>query len=246
MKKTLYELLGVQPNASQNEIHAAYKRLQAALDPDLPKNRGNPEAEIQRKIMTEAYLVLSDPARRSSYDASLVMRTLDTPPEKEPRSKTNRILILSLIGLIAFAVINQAIVQWRALQLSEAVLERNEGFSEEVAERERRQTLGDAGGAETEEMRERRLQREEEERQRQIRQAEEKQKREMEEARRYGARIAAEVAQTEAAARRQAEYERQRQEQQQRADQERQEREALARLEREKQRLRELELQNRR
>ncbi len=64
-KKSHYEELGVQPNATPEEIRKAYRTLAKKYHPDT--NRGDPKAEEKFKRISEAYRVLSDPAQRSSY-----------------------------------------------------------------------------------------------------------------------------------------------------------------------------------
>lgn len=63
-----YGLLGVPPSAPQNEIRSAYLRLVRSHHPDV--NRA-PGAEEFLKSVNAAYEVLSDPVRRSNYDAAL-------------------------------------------------------------------------------------------------------------------------------------------------------------------------------
>jgi molecular chaperone DnaJ len=62
----LYEVLGVERDASEREIKKAFRRLARELHPDV--NRHDPEAEEKFKAAAEAYEVLSDPERRRTYD----------------------------------------------------------------------------------------------------------------------------------------------------------------------------------
>ena len=61
-----YQVLGVNRKATPSEIKKAFKRLARKCHPDLhPGDRG---AEDQFKRITQAYEVLSDPAKRRRYD----------------------------------------------------------------------------------------------------------------------------------------------------------------------------------
>ena len=70
--KTLYEVLGVGPTASAAEIRTAYRELATRYHPD--RHQGSPLADLATEKLAEinaAYEVLSDPARRATYDAKL-------------------------------------------------------------------------------------------------------------------------------------------------------------------------------
>ena len=69
MTPTWYDLLGVEPDASADEIRAAWKAAIADLDP----------TDRRFRTLNEAAEVLLDPDRRSEYDAGL---------EPEPDSQT--------------------------------------------------------------------------------------------------------------------------------------------------------------
>ena len=64
--KDYYKILGVSRNASPEQIKSAYRKLAIKYHPD--KNRGNREAEEHFKKATEAYEVLSDAKKRTTYD----------------------------------------------------------------------------------------------------------------------------------------------------------------------------------
>jgi DnaJ-class molecular chaperone len=66
MPRDYYEVLGVDRNASPREVKQAFRRLARELHPDV--NDHDPEAEEKFKATAEAYEVLSDPQRRSTYD----------------------------------------------------------------------------------------------------------------------------------------------------------------------------------
>jgi molecular chaperone DnaJ len=65
-KRDYYEILGVQRNATAEEIKKAYRQMALKYHPD--KNPNNPQAEEKFKAAAEAYGVLSDPEKRQKYD----------------------------------------------------------------------------------------------------------------------------------------------------------------------------------
>jgi curved DNA-binding protein CbpA len=65
VKSTLYDLLELSRTASQEAILSSYQRLSEKI------SDSDPDAENKRKILTEAFSSLSEPARRLRYDKTL-------------------------------------------------------------------------------------------------------------------------------------------------------------------------------
>jgi molecular chaperone DnaJ len=66
-QRDYYEVLGVERNATADEIKSAYRKLALKLHPD--RNPGDAEAERQFKEAAEAYAVLADEPKRAQYDS---------------------------------------------------------------------------------------------------------------------------------------------------------------------------------
>lgn len=64
-KKNYYTIMGLQKDASPQEIKMAYRRLARKYHPDLNKES---DAEQKFKELGEAYEVLKDPKKRQMYD----------------------------------------------------------------------------------------------------------------------------------------------------------------------------------
>ena len=64
-KRDYYEILGVQRNASEDDIKKAFRRLARQYHPDVNKEKG---AEERFKEINEAYEVLGDAQKRQAYD----------------------------------------------------------------------------------------------------------------------------------------------------------------------------------
>ncbi|MGW9170429.1 DnaJ domain-containing protein, partial [Streptomyces decoyicus] len=65
MARDYYDVLGVQRNASSDDIQQAFRKLARKHHPDINKD---PQAEERFKELNEAYSVLSDPKTRQRYD----------------------------------------------------------------------------------------------------------------------------------------------------------------------------------
>ena len=65
-KRDYYEVLGVDKNATTEDLKKAYRKLALKYHPD--RNPGDKEAEEKFKEAAEAYSVLSDPDKKARYD----------------------------------------------------------------------------------------------------------------------------------------------------------------------------------
>ncbi|MDQ1266035.1 MAG: curved DNA-binding protein, partial [Bacteroidota bacterium] len=64
--KDYYKILGVDKNATTEDIKKSYRKLALKYHPD--KNKDNKEAEDKFKELSEAYEVLNNPEKRKKYD----------------------------------------------------------------------------------------------------------------------------------------------------------------------------------
>ncbi len=67
-KRDYYKVLGVEKNADEKQIKRAYRKLAKKYHPDMNGGDASPESEAKFKEATEAYEVLSDSKKRSTYD----------------------------------------------------------------------------------------------------------------------------------------------------------------------------------
>ncbi len=65
-KRDYYEVLGIQKDASDDDIKKAYRQMAKKYHPDL--NPGDKEAEARFKEVNEAYEILSDAQKKARYD----------------------------------------------------------------------------------------------------------------------------------------------------------------------------------
>jgi molecular chaperone DnaJ len=66
MNKDYYKILGVERNATKEDLKKAYRKLAVQYHPD--KNPGNKESEARFQEIAEAYGTLSDDQKKSKYD----------------------------------------------------------------------------------------------------------------------------------------------------------------------------------
>ena len=64
--KDFYEILGVQKNASDDDIKKSYRKLAMKYHPD--RNKDDKESERKFKEVSAAYEILKDSEKRSAYD----------------------------------------------------------------------------------------------------------------------------------------------------------------------------------
>ena len=81
-ERSHYDVLGVVPNASQDDIKRAYRRLAKAYHPDVNRD---PDADARFKEINEANQILSAPDRRAQYDRLVLMQEMHTEHEQEKR-----------------------------------------------------------------------------------------------------------------------------------------------------------------
>ena len=70
-KRDYYEVLGVDKNATADDLKKAYRKLAIQYHPDKQQGKSDAEkkaAEEKFKEAAEAYNVLSDPDKRARYD----------------------------------------------------------------------------------------------------------------------------------------------------------------------------------
>lgn len=83
MARSYYQILGVSPGASDDEIRRAYRELAKRWHPDVNPSR---DAAEQFRQVRAAYEVLADPPARAAYDRAIAPAPLRfDPPGPTPR-----------------------------------------------------------------------------------------------------------------------------------------------------------------
>jgi len=94
-----YQMLGVSPNASTEQIKEAFRKLARIHHPDI----AGAASHDKFIAIHEAYQVLSDPERRRAFDAQLqgpsapsgkvIFQTRPTPPPPKPSAPSTELLL---------------------------------------------------------------------------------------------------------------------------------------------------------
>lgn len=84
MSEDPYAVLGVKPDATQDDVRKAYRQLAKKLHPDL--NPGDKQAEEKFKQVSAAYDLLGDAEKRARYDRG----EIDASGAERPRERYYR------------------------------------------------------------------------------------------------------------------------------------------------------------
>ena len=138
--KTLYSNLGVDQNATAQQIEEAYRSLVAKTEADSITQT---ERNNRLVVLSESYAVLANPNSRASYDAKLAhtaspVAYSDYPPAEQPLLSPSRILLIGVLVLAGVYLYGEKAketerlrieheheVQVRRLELDEARQEEN-------------------------------------------------------------------------------------------------------------------------
>jgi molecular chaperone DnaJ len=95
--RSYYEILGVEPLASQDQIRTAFRRIARERHPDRFRGAARAQAEKDFQAVAEAYNVLHDPTQRARYDQGLSSKS--SQQLSNPRDLA-RALLAKAMGLV--------------------------------------------------------------------------------------------------------------------------------------------------
>lgn len=103
-RRSFYEILEVDPRASEHDIRNAFRRLARLRHPDRFQGQARQAAEKEFQAITEAYNVLSDSDQRSRYDQTLGKTTQQlSSPREIARALLGKAVNLANAGDVAEA-----------------------------------------------------------------------------------------------------------------------------------------------
>ena len=108
---TYYQILEVAPDASAEEIEAAYQRQFERYDPQRVADLDSELLEVAQQRLNElqrAYQILADPQRRSQYDYSLSekpARPVAARPEARTLTNSERWYAIGGVGLAILVIV---------------------------------------------------------------------------------------------------------------------------------------------
>lgn len=140
-RKTLYDILQIAPNASQEVVKAAYDKVVQLIEQERTSFSSD-DTENRLKAAKEAFRVLGDPQARSLYDQRLAPK--DDEPDAapvEPPSKTNRWIAIALLTLAGLGYYNIHLSNQRAAVAAEAARAQAEAEKERLAAEQERLRL---------------------------------------------------------------------------------------------------------
>jgi curved DNA-binding protein CbpA len=135
-ERDYYEVLGIEPSVSAEEIKRAYHRLAFQCHPD--RNRKSEEAHEEMERINEAYVVLSDPIKRREYD---LPRGYGIKVSKFKRGSKVKISVNSTsqyrghIGVVDKEPVSDAFRFWYMVRLESKGLTSVRRFAEEELEK---------------------------------------------------------------------------------------------------------------
>lgn len=103
-----YDVLGVQADATHQEIRSAYRRLAVTHHPDHDTDHGPSDRMMQ---INHAWSVLGDPVRRAEHDRTLGGRaTFIASPASATRSIVTAHTLRHIRGLLVTAILGLSVI----------------------------------------------------------------------------------------------------------------------------------------